>query len=217
MRCAQPRGCWRIPVSRRFRSHRPLRPTFCHRSRSGRHSRSRPRSRSQPQQQVEPAAPRKPEGFFDAFGRWWDKSNRDFKAKVDDANAKWRASVEETNAKLKASNDETNAKLKASVEQNNARWRELSEQSEKAAKEAAIAQKEAADAFKNLAKTRVIEGRQVCEVAPNGSPDCQAAAEVICKGKGFAIGKSADITTTRKCSARASWSGTTASAARRRR
>lgn len=157
----------------------------------------------QPQQQVEPAAPRKPEGFFDAFGRWWDKSNRDFKAKVDDANAKWRASVEETNAKLKASNDETNAKLKASVEQNNARWRELSEQSEKAAKEAAIAQKEAADAFKNFAKTRVIEGRQVCEVAPNGSPDCQAAAEVICKGKGFAIGKSADITTTRKCSARA--------------
>jgi hypothetical protein len=40
----------------------------------------------QPQQQVEPAAPRKPEGFLDAFGRWWDKSNRDFKAKVDDAN-----------------------------------------------------------------------------------------------------------------------------------
>jgi hypothetical protein len=144
-------------------------------------------------------APSKPEGFFDAFGRW----SRDFKAKVDEANAKWRASVEETNAKLKARTDETNAKLKQSVEENNAKWRELSERSGKAAKEAAAAQKEAADAFKNLANTRLIEGRQVCEPAANGSPDCQAAAEVICKGKGFAIGKSADITTTRKCSARA--------------
>ena len=144
-------------------------------------------------------APRKPEGFFDAFGRW----SRDFKAKIDEANAKWRASVEETNAKLKARNDETNAKLKQSVEENNAKWRELSERTGKAAKEAAAAQKEAADAFKNLANTRVIEGRQVCEPAANGSPDCQAAAEVICKAKGFAIGKSADITTTRKCSARA--------------
>jgi hypothetical protein len=153
-----------------------------------------------PSEQVQqPEAPRKPEGFFDAFGRW----SRDVKAKVDAANAKWRASVEETNAKLKASTDETNAKLRQSVDENNAKWRELGAKSEKAAKDAAVAQKEAAEAFKNLANTRVIEGRQVCEPAANGSPDCQAAAEVICKGKGFAIGKSADITTTRKCSARA--------------
>jgi hypothetical protein len=177
-----------------------------------------PQSSAQPQQpplqQEQPPqaqeAPRKPEGFFDALGRW----SRDFKAKVDEANAKWKASVDETNAKLKASADETNAKLKesidqsnarwkAGVEENNARWRELNERSEKAAKTAAAAQKEAADAFKSLANTRVIEGRQVCEPAANGSPNCQAAAEIICKGKGFATGKSADITTTRKCSARA--------------
>jgi hypothetical protein len=151
-----------------------------------------PVSQSQPEPPAPEAAEQKPEGFFSAWERW----NRDLKAKIDEANAKWRASVEETNAKLKASADETNAKLKASVEDNNARWRE-------SAKEAAAAQKEAADAFKNLANTRMVEGRQVCEPAPNGSPDCHAAAEVICKGKGFAIGKSADITTTRKCSARA--------------
>ncbi len=153
-----------------------------------------------PSEQIQQPAPaRNPDGFFDAFGRW----SRDFKAKVDEANAKWRASVEEANAKMKATNDETNAKLKQSVEENNAKWRELSERNEKAAKEAAAAQKEAAEAFKNLANTRLIEGRQVCGTAANGSPDCQAAAELICKGKGFAIGKSADITTTRKCSARA--------------
>jgi len=159
---------------------------------------------------VAPPFPRKPEGFLDALDRW----GREMKAKVEEANAKWRRSVEETNAKLKASADETNAKLKAtvdennaklkaSVEENNARWREFNERSEQAAKEAAARQKEAAEAFKNLANTRIVEGRQVCEPAPNGSPDCQAAAELMCKGKGFAIGKSADITTTRKCSARA--------------
>lgn len=158
-----------------------------------------PQAEQAPQPPQGQDKPSKPEGFFDALGRW----SRDFKAKVDEANAKWKASVDETNAKLKASADETNAKLKQSVEENNARWRELNQRTEKAAKEAAAAQKEAAEAFKNLANTRVIEGRQVCETAPNGSPDCQAAAEVICKGKGFTIGKSADITTARKCSARA--------------
>lgn len=160
----------------------------------------------QPPQQVQQdqppqvqEAPRKPEGFFDALGRW----SREFKASVDEANAKWRASADESNAKLKQSIDQSNARWKAGIEENNARWRELNERTEKAAKEAAAAQKEAADAFKNLANTRVIEGRQICEPAANGSPNCQAAAEVICKGKGFATGKSADITTTRKCSARA--------------
>ena len=163
-----------------------------------------PLSQAEPEvQAAEPPqaseAPRKDEGFFGAWQRW----NRELKAKVDEANAKWRASVEEANAKLKARADETNAKLKASVDESNARWREMNQRTEQAVKEAAAAQKEAADAFKNLAKTRLVEGRQVCEPAPNGSPDCQAAAEAICKDKGFAIGKSADITTSRKCSARA--------------
>jgi hypothetical protein len=156
----------------------------------------------QVQQQPQAEAPRR-EGFFDAVGRWWDKSTRDFKAKVDENNAKWKQSV-----------DDTNAKLKAGVDESNAKWRELGRKTEQAAKDAAVAQKEAtedflkaqkdtAEAIKNLSNLRMVEGRQVCGTAPNGSPDCQAAAEVICKGKGFATGKSADITTSRKCSARA--------------
>lgn len=112
---------------------------------------------------------RKPDGFFDAFNRWVDKSAKDFKA---------------------------------SVEESNAKWREFGEKSEKAAKDAAAAQKEAAEAFKNLSNARVVEGRQTCVPAPNGSPDCQAAAEVICRGKGFGKGQSADIQTTRKCPAK---------------
>lgn len=116
------------------------------------------------------APPRKPDGFFDAFNRWMDKSAKDFKASVDESNAKWR---------------------------------EFGEKSEKAAKDAATAQKEAAEAFKNLSNVRIVEGRQTCAQAKNGSPDCQTAAEVICRGKGFGKGQSADIQTTRKCSAKA--------------
>lgn len=122
-----------------------------------------PQADTAPQSQ---AAPRK-DGFFDALGRWLDKSSADFKASVDKSNENWR---------------------------------KLHELNEKAAKDAA-------DAFSKLSGARIVDGRELCEVAPNGSPDCQAAAEKICKTKGFALGKSADIQTSRKCSARAWLSG----------
>lgn len=93
--------------------------------------------------------------------------------------------------------------FKASIDESNAKWRAFGAQSEKAAKDAAAAQKEAVEAFKNLSNIRVVEGRQICLTAANGSPDCQAAAEVICRNKGFGKGQSADIQTTRKCSAKA--------------
>ena len=99
--------------------------------------------------------------------------------------------------------DKSAKDFKSSVDESNAKWREFGEKSDQAAKEAAAAQKEAAEAFKNLSNVRIVEGRQTCTQAPNGSPDCQVAAEVICRGKGFGKGQSADIQTTRKCSAKA--------------
>ena len=99
--------------------------------------------------------------------------------------------------------DKSAKDFKASVEESNAKWREFGEKSDKAAKEAAAAQKEAAEAFKNLSNIRIVESRQTCKQAPNGSPDCQVAADVICRGKGFGKGQSADVQTTRKCSAKA--------------
>ena len=99
--------------------------------------------------------------------------------------------------------DKSAADFKASVDESNAKWREFGEKSGKAAKDAAAAQKQAAEALMKLPNTRVVEGRQVCEVAPNGAPDCQAAATEICRSKGYATGKSADIQTSRKCSAKA--------------
>lgn len=144
----------------------------------------------QPAPAPAPEEPRKPGNVFDAIGQWWDKSKADFKQSVDENNAKWRQSV-----------DEQNAKWKQGVDEQNAKWRELNAKNEKAAKDAATASRDAMEAFKNLSNIKIVEGRQVCELAANGSPDCQTAAEVFCKSKGFATGKSADITTTRKCKA----------------
>jgi hypothetical protein len=114
------------------------------------------------------------EGFFDALGKWWDKSAAD-----------WDAGMK----KLKSSIDETNARnAKAAAD---------------ATRDAVTATKDATDALIKFPTTRIIEGKERCLLAPNGSPDCNAAAEKICKGKGFTSGKSADIESARKCSARA--------------
>jgi hypothetical protein len=137
-----------------------------------------------------PEAPKKPGNVFEAIGQWWDKSQANIKQSIEENNAKWKQSV-----------DEQNAKWRQGVEDNNARWRELNAKNEKAAKDAAAASREAMEALKNLSNIKIVEGRQVCELAANGSPDCQTAAEVFCRSKGFATGKSADITTTRKCKA----------------
>lgn len=118
------------------------------------------------------APPPKSGNVFDAIGRWWDKSSAEFKQSVEENNAKWRRNVDEQNAK----------------------WRELGAKTEQASREAT-------EAFKNLSNVKIVEGRQVCEISANGSPDCQTAAEVFCKSKGFATGKSADITTSRNCKA----------------
>ena len=141
-----------------------------------------PQSQQQPPSpQPAPARPPQKDGFFDALGRWWDKGVADFKANVDESNAKWRELGTKTDTKL----------------------RELGQQTGQAVKDAG-------DALAKIPGTRIIEGRQRCEIAPNGSPDCNAAATVICRGKGFGEGKSIDIQQARKCPARAWLSGTPA-------
>ncbi len=131
-----------------------------------------PRAQAQPPAAAPPAAqpPRQKDGFFDAIGRWWDKSAADF-----DANLK---------------------KMKSQIDAANDR-------NAQAAREAAAATKEATDALVKFPSTRIVEGRERCQLAPNGSPDCGPAAEAICKAKGFKSGQSANIESARKCSARA--------------
>jgi len=62
--------------------------------------------------------------------------------------------------------------------------------------------KNAAGAVTGISNTRLVKGHEVCAIAPNGAPDCVAAANAICKGKGFASGKSVDMTTAEVCPAK---------------
>lgn len=59
--------------------------------------------------------------------------------------------------------------------------------------------KDAAGAVARIPTARVVTGHEKCSNAPNGAPDCVAAAVAICKAKGFATGKSADMTTAEVC------------------
>ncbi|WP_375414178.1 hypothetical protein [uncultured Bradyrhizobium sp.] len=66
---------------------------------------------------------------------------------------------------------------------------------------------DAAGAISRLTKSPGVKGRVACPVAPNGAPDCKAAADKLCQHNGFKEGRSLDVDTTRNCSAKALLSG----------
>jgi hypothetical protein len=70
-----------------------------------------------------------------------------------------------------------------------------------AARSTATGAKDAADTVAKIPGTRTIRGHEKCATAPNGAPDCVAAATAICKGAGFQSGKSVDMTTSEICPA----------------
>ena len=59
--------------------------------------------------------------------------------------------------------------------------------------------RDATAAVVGLPNARVVEAREPCVAAQNGAPDCQAAAVTLCRGQGFASGKSLDTRTEQKC------------------
>ncbi len=67
--------------------------------------------------------------------------------------------------------------------------------------------KQAADAVGKLRNTSVVFGNEKCGVAPNGAPDCVAAARALCKAKGYESGQSLDMTTAEDCPAKVYLSG----------
>jgi hypothetical protein len=58
-----------------------------------------------------------------------------------------------------------------------------------------------------LPATRIMKGNERCTVAPNGAPDCIAAAEALCRKHGFSSGKSLEFTSAEECPARVHLSG----------
>src|SRR5665213_127333 len=63
------------------------------------------------------------------------------------------------------------------------------------------------DAVVKIPAARLVRGHEKCQNAPNGAPDCVAAANAMCKSKGFESGKSADMTTAEVCPAQVYLSG----------
>jgi hypothetical protein len=55
--------------------------------------------------------------------------------------------------------------------------------------------------------TTVVKGRMVCPVAANGAPDCKAASDKLCQGKGFKEGKSLDTDSAQSCSRKSFMTG----------
>jgi hypothetical protein len=78
-----------------------------------------------------------------------------------------------------------------------------------AAKTTVDTAKDAADAMARIPNSRVIAGHEKCRNAPNGAPDCVAAANSVCKAKGFGSGKSVDMTTAEVCPPKVLLSGRT--------
>ncbi len=78
-----------------------------------------------------------------------------------------------------------------------------------AAKSTVEGAKDAAGAMVKIPTARMTSGHEKCQVAPNGAPDCVAAATAMCKKNGFESGKSMDMTTAENCPAQVLLSGRT--------
>ncbi len=76
-----------------------------------------------------------------------------------------------------------------------------------AAKTTVDSAKGVGDAVVKIPGARLVRGHEKCQNAPNGAPDCVAAANAMCKSKGFESGKSADMTTAEVCPAQVYLSG----------
>lgn len=51
----------------------------------------------------------------------------------------------------------------------------------------------------NLRRPGVVAGRERCQPAPNGAPDCVIATTAMCRANGFESGSSIDMQTEQKC------------------
>jgi hypothetical protein len=128
---------------------------------------------------VQPAPPPPKSGVFESIGRWFDQGATNFRDHLRGAKRKMDDLGEDAAANRREFNDNAAA----------------------IGKNAADATKNAVDAVAKLPAARMMQGRERCVTAPNGAPDCLAAAEALCRKHGFASGKSMDFTSAEDCPA----------------
>jgi hypothetical protein len=121
-------------------------------------------------------------GFIDAFGRW-----------LGDSKAALDLQLKGTQEKLDGLRSQADDAAKQAAGT--------------AAKQAAGAAQQAAGALAGLPAARMVNGRSRCASAPNGAPDCEPAADTLCRDKGFTSGRGLEINTAQKCPAWVWFSG----------
>jgi hypothetical protein len=130
--------------------------------------------------------PHKP-GIFESVGRFFDDSASNFRDSIRGAKRRWDELGSEAATNNQNIGDKADEARKTAAE---------------ATQNAAEATKNAVDAVAKLPTARMVEGREKCQVAPNGAPDCLSAAEALCRKQGYATGKSMDFTSAEECPAR---------------
>jgi hypothetical protein len=118
-------------------------------------------------------------GFLHELGSWWNGSIAYFGAKLNDARGKFEDLGKTSKEAAKGAATATQEAVKNAVD----------------------VSKDAAGVVVRLPNTRLIEMRERCDKAPNGAPDCAAAAANGCRAKGFTGGTSLDVTTAENCPA----------------
>ena len=139
---------------------------------------TQPPQTAQSQQQPAPEPKAEP-GVFESITRWFERGFNNMKSGFKDA----KGNIDNLGEKA-ATTGKT-----------------IGDKAAEVGKNAADATKGAVDAVVKLPSARVIDGRERCETAPNGAPDCRAAALAICTAKGFAGGSSVDFVSAEKCPA----------------
>ncbi len=109
-------------------------------------------------------------GFFESVGHWFDQQAASFKSTFGGA----RSSVEEFGHEAGVAASKTVDSAKSAAQ-------------------------DAAAAVGQLPAARVVSGHEKCRIAPNGAPDCDFAANAICRTKGYKAGSSIDMTTAEVC------------------
>jgi hypothetical protein len=123
-------------------------------------------------------------GLFESIGRWFDQGTAGFRSHV-------RGAQESFN--------DLNQRAAATSKNIGNTAVEAGKNAIGAGVTAADATKDALGAVAKLPATRVVAGRERCQLAPNGAPDCLAAAEALCRKQGYSTGKSLDFTSAEHC------------------
>ncbi len=163
--------------------------------------------------QAAPALPPQPPppaafqpGFLHQLKAWWDESAAFVDRKIKDTGGQvgglGKKSGEATQSAAEATKEA--AKDAAAVTQNAMHGavevtKGAAATAQDAIKSAVEATKNAATAIVKLPETRLVDVHERCEKAPNGGPDCEAAAAAGCRAKGFAGGRPLDVRSTEKC------------------